>query len=95
MGGELQLCAKGPLLSERVRKKQKVKERGRPLPSVEREEGTADVEKLERKIKKLNLSTYKFHALGDYVQAIRQFGTTDNYTTQIVRRSHNNIIAHC
>ncbi|PCH41840.1 hypothetical protein WOLCODRAFT_86181, partial [Wolfiporia cocos MD-104 SS10] len=34
------------------------------------------------KIKKLNLSTYKLHALADYPQAIRQFGTTDNYSTQ-------------
>jgi hypothetical protein len=38
-----------------------------------------------RKIKKLNLSTYKFHALGDYANAIRQYGTTDSYSTQIVR----------
>ncbi|PCH39704.1 hypothetical protein WOLCODRAFT_86451, partial [Wolfiporia cocos MD-104 SS10] len=36
------------------------------------------------KIKKLNLSTYKLHALADYPQAIRQFGTTDNYSTQVV-----------
>lgn len=36
------------------------------------------------KEKKLNLSTYKFHALGDYVDIIRAFGTTDNYTTQMV-----------
>ncbi|PCH35863.1 hypothetical protein WOLCODRAFT_51266, partial [Wolfiporia cocos MD-104 SS10] len=62
------------------KKKAKGKGKGKAVA-----EDTADVEKLERKIKKLNLSTYKFHALGDYVQAIRQFGTTDNYTTQIVR----------
>ena len=34
--------------------------------------------------KKLNLNTYKFHALGDYVATIRLFGTTDSYSTQIV-----------
>jgi hypothetical protein len=34
--------------------------------------------------KMLNLFTYKLHALGDYVAAIRMFGTTDNYNTQIV-----------
>jgi hypothetical protein len=34
--------------------------------------------------KTFNLSTYKFHALGDYVTTIRNFGTTDSYTTQIV-----------
>ena len=38
-----------------------------------------------KKLKEFNLSTYKLHALGDYVDAIRQFGTTDNYTSQVVR----------
>lgn len=37
-----------------------------------------------RKIKKLNLSTYKWHALGDYVAAIRLFGGTDGFSTQLV-----------
>jgi hypothetical protein len=37
------------------------------------------------KVKKLNLSTYKWHALGDYVNTIRRYGTTDNYSTQTVR----------
>ena len=31
-----------------------------------------------------NMSTYKLHALGDYVKSIWLFGTTDNYTTQVV-----------
>jgi hypothetical protein len=35
--------------------------------------------------KTLNLDTYKFHALGDYAQMIKRFGTTDSYTTQVVR----------
>ena len=34
--------------------------------------------------KELNLNTYKFHALADYVAAIRLFGTTDSYSTLIV-----------
>ena len=34
--------------------------------------------------KLLNLNTYKFHALGDYVRNIRLFGTTDSYSTQVV-----------
>jgi hypothetical protein len=37
------------------------------------------------KRKKLNLATYKYHALGDYAETIRTFGPTDNYNTQIVR----------
>ena len=36
------------------------------------------------KVKFLNLLTYKLHALGDYVQTIKMFGTTDSYSTQIV-----------
>lgn len=36
------------------------------------------------RIKTFNLSTYKFHAMGDYVQTIKLFGTTDSFTTQIV-----------
>lgn len=37
-----------------------------------------------RKAKKFNLNIYKFHSLGDYVNTIREFGTTDSYSTQIV-----------
>ncbi|KAI6104250.1 hypothetical protein F5141DRAFT_1065063 [Pisolithus sp. B1] len=34
-----------------------------------------------------NLATYKLHALGDYIQTIRLFGTTDNYSTQVDRHA--------
>jgi hypothetical protein len=37
-----------------------------------------------RKPKCLNLKTYKYHALGDYVSTIRLYGTTDSYSTQSV-----------
>ena len=36
------------------------------------------------KTKTLNLNTYKWHALGDYANTIRRYGTTDNYSTQTV-----------
>jgi hypothetical protein len=36
---------------------------------------------------KFNLTTYKAHSLGDYVEAICMYGTTDNYSTQLVRDS--------
>lgn len=36
------------------------------------------------RVKRFNLSTYKFHAMGDYVRTIKLFGTTDSFTTQIV-----------
>ena len=35
-----------------------------------------------RKPKQLNLKTYKYHALGDYVDTIKCYGTTDSYSTQ-------------
>jgi hypothetical protein len=35
--------------------------------------------------KTFNLLTSKLHALGDYVETIKAFGTTDSYSTQIVR----------
>jgi hypothetical protein len=35
--------------------------------------------------KTFNLTTYKYHALGDYASTIRAFGTTDSYSTERVR----------
>ena len=37
-----------------------------------------------QKRKKLNLATYKYHALADYPETIRRFGTMDNYNTQVI-----------
>ena len=42
-----------------------------------------------RRLKTLNLKTYKYHALDDYVRTIRVFGCTDNYSTQLVCHSSN------
>jgi len=36
------------------------------------------------KLRKINLSTIKFHSLGDYAQTIQQFGCTDSFSTQLV-----------
>lgn len=38
----------------------------------------------ERKLRSINLNTYKMHALGDYVEAIKTYGTTDSYSTEPV-----------
>ncbi|KAH9970811.1 hypothetical protein BJV74DRAFT_784066, partial [Russula compacta] len=40
------------------------------------------------KPKNLNLFTYKWHALGDYVQAIHLFGGTDGFSTQVGKLAH-------
>lgn len=42
---------------------------------------------IKRRQCKLNLNTPKFHALGDYVAAIAQYGTTDSFSTQTVKHS--------
>ena len=43
-----------------------------------------------------NLATYKYHALADYINIIRKYGTTDSYSTELVRVLHQNIsIVEC
>ncbi|KAJ3560849.1 hypothetical protein NP233_g10562 [Leucocoprinus birnbaumii] len=42
----------------------------------------------EQTLKPLNLSTIKFHFMGDYGEHIRRFGTTDSYSTQLGEQSH-------
>ena len=37
-----------------------------------------------QKVKTLNITTTKFHFLGDYVHTIQMFGCTDSYSTQLV-----------
>jgi hypothetical protein len=37
--------------------------------------------------KTFNLQTYKVHALGDYVEAIKTYGTTNLYSTEVVSTS--------
>jgi hypothetical protein len=37
-----------------------------------------------KKKKVFNIQTYKCHALGDYVETIRKYGTTDSYSTEPV-----------
>lgn len=54
-----------------------------PLDSTT-DDDSPPLPKVPAKVKMFNLSTYKLHALGDYVSTIRLFGTTDSYSTQIV-----------
>ena len=54
-----------------------------------KEKAAAEGNTSGRKPKILNLTTYKWHALGDYVRTIRLFGGTDGFSTQVV--SHGNI----
>jgi hypothetical protein len=54
---------------------------------VRRKPTQQDCDRSARQRKQLNLNTYKYHVLGDYVHTIRQFGTTDSYSTQPVSSS--------
>jgi hypothetical protein len=65
----------------RARRQEKSKAKTTPGSSKSRPQ---DLRTSGRKPKMLNLKTYKYHALGDYALTIRQFGTTDSYSTQPV-----------
>jgi hypothetical protein len=41
----------------------------------------------ECRTKQFNLQRYTYHSLGDYADMIRQFGTTDSYSTEPVSTS--------
>ena len=49
---------------------------------------TNNVPKSPPKRKTFQLTTYKLHAMGDYVTSIETFGTTDSYSTQAVYLSY-------
>ncbi|KAF9219982.1 hypothetical protein BS17DRAFT_716074, partial [Gyrodon lividus] len=56
---------------------------GRRMAALAAQQGhSISMSQSKPKCKTLNLLTYKYHALGDYPNTIRQYGTTDNYTTQ-------------
>ncbi|KAG2084375.1 uncharacterized protein F5147DRAFT_782501 [Suillus discolor] len=55
--------------------------KGKHKPNLEWSQDPRSPRQSRRK-KLLNFRTYKFHALGDYVASIRQFGTTDSYSTE-------------
>jgi hypothetical protein len=57
------------------------KGKGKAIPEQPQD---ARIPKPSRKEKSFNFHTYKFHALGDYVNTIRRFGTTDSYSTEPV-----------
>jgi hypothetical protein len=54
--------------------------------NIDKGKGKAQEAKPNKKARRkiLNLLTYKVHALGDYLKAIWHYGTTDNYSTQVV-----------
>jgi hypothetical protein len=62
-----------------ARKRRQSKRLQTDIPGAEQ-----NLEKTRRR-KTYNMNTYKHHALGDYVEAIRTYGTCDSYSTELVR----------
>ncbi|KAG6380707.1 hypothetical protein JVT61DRAFT_5085 [Boletus reticuloceps] len=62
--------------------------RGRRTAALAAKQGHKISSASSAKVKRLNLSTYKFHALGHYPDTIRRYGTTDNYNTQTGELEH-------
>ena len=56
----------------------------REIALAKRSDAPVSKRRLASARKQLNLTTYKYHALGDYPELIAKFGTTDNASTQTV-----------
>ncbi len=68
----------------------------RELPKEEAARGRREAVKgktvaIGKKQKRLNLATFKYHDLGHVVPTIRRCGTTESYSTQVVRCSQEYI----
>ncbi|KAF9501634.1 hypothetical protein BDN71DRAFT_1584712 [Pleurotus eryngii] len=70
---------------------QEVNARARQKAKTCVDQNTASAPSPSRLVKKLNLNIYKFHAMGDYVQTIQEFGTTDSYSTQLGELAHREV----
>ncbi|TFK65061.1 hypothetical protein BDN72DRAFT_871914 [Pluteus cervinus] len=64
------------------------KRTGKKVPEAKEGDPPPKAPKPSSKIKKLNLTTYKFHSLGDYADQIQSYGTTDSYSTQLGEQAH-------
>lgn len=73
-------------LASEAQRRCKRKQHKMQVPNTNHLASTLGTDRKPSKAKKknFNLRTYKFHALGDYVNSVRMFGTTDSYSTQIV-----------
>jgi hypothetical protein len=68
----------------------KASETPRPESSNHVSVAVSETDRPLRKV--LNIQTYKHHALGDYPKTIRQFGTTDSFSTEPVRHTQSSIV---
>ncbi|KAJ3540172.1 hypothetical protein NMY22_g4410 [Coprinellus aureogranulatus] len=71
-------------------KKNAKKSKGKKASSSEDTEAKPTVAD-EGKKRLFNLNTFKFHALGHYIKAILNIGTTDSYSTQMGEQEHRRV----
>jgi hypothetical protein len=67
-----------------LRREAERRQRRQSRSLVSNGEATVSTHQTARRSKTFNLQTYKLHALGDYSTSIRNFGTTDSYSTEPV-----------
>lgn len=77
--------SEGALLPATKKRKRKTKNSAGGPPAKEISDLALFSDRLTRLKKPLSLNTYKNHSLGDYTDIIRKYGTTDSYSTEIVR----------
>lgn len=87
LGHQVRLFKKAMSVYDTRELKKEIIAQGRRRAALRKNKGKAVEVNLEVKRKDLNINTPKFHALGGYVEAIRRFGTTDSFSTQIVSLS--------
>jgi hypothetical protein len=73
-----------PVYSTRELPRESAARRRRQNPKSTEPTGKAKAFDGESRKKCFNLQTYKYHSLDDYVETIRQLGTTDSFSTAIV-----------
>jgi hypothetical protein len=71
------------------RKAAKSKKSQAPTMKKVHSKGKKTAAPVDSKLRTFNLSNYKTHALADYPKRIRELGTTDGYSTQIVSFLYN------
>jgi hypothetical protein len=70
--------------TQELRREAEHRQRQQSRSHVGQAEATTSTHQTTRRPKTFNLQTYKLHALGDYSTSIRNFGTTDSYSTEPV-----------
>lgn len=83
---EFQLKVCPAFATRELPREARARERRAQSKSTKSTTGIAESQKLTTatKLKPFNLDNFKHHSLGDYAQTIRDFGTTDSFSSQIV-----------